>query len=491
MDEHSASEIISSSSEFLDVVATSFDELVVGSASFAVAETHLLSLANEVVRRALTRRLQRIADQCGDDFVLKGARFRKHLPGDVEYHSLCGTIEITRYSYRQVGVHNGPTIVPLDIQAGLIENATPALAFSSAHGYARMTTRDYEDEMRAAHRDVPSRSTLERMGKSIGMVAKGLLPTCESELQLAEPLPAGIASISIGIDRTSVPMHEDLPVGRVSSSSRKRSKPHVRTPPPPFEVAYRMGYVGTVTAHDCDGRSIRTWRFAATAAERGEELIDRILSQTHHLMLGHQVPLVVVQDGAPELWRLVHEACERWHIKPTYQIIDRFHLNERLAKVLDILIPNRHERYSLLERWSEWLNTSDRAIDRIVRFLQRELHGCTAMDPRFAPTRMPRGCRYARSLGTKFFAEVADHVGYIEGNRRRFRYASLLALHLPIGSGATEGACKSVFGTRFKRSGARWREEGLSACLTLRTLHLSERLRPMWTKIQSYYSAAA
>lgn len=491
MDEHSASEIISSSSEFLDVVATSLDELVVGSASFAVAETLLLSLANEAVRRALTRRLQRMADQCGDDFVLQGGRFRKHLPGDVEYHSLCGTIEITRYSYRKVGVHNGPTIVPLDIQAGLIENATPALAFSAAHGYARMTTRDYEDEMRAAHRDVPSRSTLERMGKSIGAVAKGLLPTRENELQVAEPLPPGTASISIGMDRTSVPMHEDLPLGRSSSSSRTRTKPHVRTPPPPFEVVYRMGYVGTVTAHDSDGRSIRTWRFAATAAEGGEELVDRMLSQTHYLMVGHRFPLVVVQDGAPELWRLVRQACERRHIKPTYEIIDRFHLNERLAKVLDILIPSRHERYSLLEKWSEWLNTSDTAIDRIARFLQRELNGCIAMDSRFAPSRVPRGCRYARSLGTKFFAEVADHVGYIEGYRRRFRYASLLERGLPIGSGVTEGACKSVFGTRFKRSGARWREEGLSACLTLRALHLSDRLRPMWIHIQTYYSAAS
>jgi hypothetical protein len=42
----------------------------------------------------------------------------------------------------------------------------------------------------------------------------------------------------------------------------------------------------------------------------------------------------------------------------------------------------------------------------------------------------------------------------------------------------TEGACKSVITMRFKRSGQRWFEEGLSPCLQLRALHLNARLRP-------------
>jgi hypothetical protein len=42
----------------------------------------------------------------------------------------------------------------------------------------------------------------------------------------------------------------------------------------------------------------------------------------------------------------------------------------------------------------------------------------------------------------------------------------------------TEGACKSVITMRFKRSGQRWFEHGLSPCLQLRALHLNERLRP-------------
>ena len=37
----------------------------------------------------------------------------------------------------------------------------------------------------------------------------------------------------------------------------------------------------------------------------------------------------------------------------------------------------------------------------------------------------------------------------------------------------TEGACKSVVTARFKRSGQRWGERGLSGCLTMRALRSS------------------
>jgi hypothetical protein len=38
---------------------------------------------------------------------------------------------------------------------------------------------------------------------------------------------------------------------------------------------------------------------------------------------------------------------------------------------------------------------------------------------------------------------------------------------------------------RFKRSGQRWFESGLAPCLSLRALHLSERLRPCFAKLQA------
>jgi hypothetical protein len=80
-----------------------------------------------------------------------------------------------------------------------------------------------------------------------------------------------------------------------------------------------------------------------------------------------------------------------------------------------------------------------------------------------------------------------QNIEYIENNHRRMRYSRALRLGLPIGSGVTEGACKSVVGMRCKRSGQRWREPGLATCLSLRTLYLDERLPACFAQIASTY----
>ena len=67
------------------------------------------------------------------------------------------------------------------------------------------------------------------------------------------------------------------------------------------------------------------------------------------------------------------------------------------------------------------------------------------------------------------------------------RYATARARGFPIGSGVTEGACKSVVTARFERSGQRWSERGLSGCLTVRALLLSERLRSSGGAMEGAY----
>ena len=67
------------------------------------------------------------------------------------------------------------------------------------------------------------------------------------------------------------------------------------------------------------------------------------------------------------------------------------------------------------------------------------------------------------------------------------RYARLRALGLPMGSGVTEGACKSVIGMRTNGGGQRWRPEGLEAVLTLRAIHKSDRLPRFWANVARGY----
>ena len=52
-------------------------------------------------------------------------------------------------------------------------------------------------------------------------------------------------------------------------------------------------------------------------------------------------------------------------------------------------------------------------------------------------------------------------------------YARYRRLGLPIGSGVTEAACKTVFTQRLKRSGMRWQRESGQVIVDVRVLHLS------------------
>jgi hypothetical protein len=62
---------------------------------------------------------------------------------------------------------------------------------------------------------------------------------------------------------------------------------------------------------------------------------------------------------------------------------------------------------------------------------------------------------------------------YLRRHRRWMDYEGYRRRGLPIGSGVTEAACKTVFTQRFKRSGMRWHHASGQVILDLRVIHLS------------------
>ncbi len=83
--------------------------------------------------------------------------------------------------------------------------------------------------------------------------------------------------------------------------------------------------------------------------------------------------------------------------------------------------------------------------------------------------------------------KIAKELKYFRRNRRRMAYARLAWLKLPIGSGVTEAACKTLVTQRMKRSGMRWRHAGGQAILTLRGWAQSERFDRGWALLAGTY----
>jgi len=314
-------------------------------ATFAETEELSLRFGNELCKEVQRRDLERRATQWGDaDLEINGTRYRFHAEGGATYHGLCGSFWTERATYRQVGVHNGPIVVPLELDAGLLHGATPALAFSLSEGYAQGPSRQKHKALLSAHRVPPSRSTTERIAKALGGEIHDALPRIEPVVRAKETLPEGVFGIALGLDRTSAPMEEKLEGAALANHESRRTKPYVREAPAPVEVNYRMAYVGTVSLLDVDGRAMRTYRYGASAEEGHEAIVDRMMADVRHtLSLEEKLKVVLVQDGAREMWGVMAAALEKaigtrgstWH-----EAIDRHHLAERLADVLTLAKEN-------------------------------------------------------------------------------------------------------------------------------------------------------
>ena len=69
---------------------------------------------------------------------------------------------------------------------------------------------------------------------------------------------------------------------------------------------------------------------------------------------------------------------------------------------------------------------------------------------------------------------------YFARNAERMRYPQFRRQHLFVGSGVIEAGCKTVIGSRLKRSGMFWTVRGANAILALRCCHLNRRFEDFW-----------
>jgi hypothetical protein len=442
-------------------------------ATFAQREQLALSLANDATRQFLQDDLEAIAERHGAQVEVAGRLYQRHEPGTVRYYTLCGGMDLERWTYREVGVRNGPTMVPLDLEAGIVEQATPALGYRVALGYAKDHMRSCEEDMRADHRCPPSRSTLERMAKAIGTEATRVAVRITARVRSADRLPEGTVAIALGLDRAAVPMEEDLGDGEVPTTRRKaRQKPYLRQQPEPVNVHYRMAYVGTISFHDADGESLGSRCYTAPAGEFPDDrlVVPLMADLRHALRQDPTVAVGIIQDGAPELWNLLRAGvAAEPQVTTCYEAIDRYHLNEHLGEVLRALEPDASTRKTRLSQWNESLDCNDRAIYRIREEIRTAyIDAIVDQDDQIREALDP-------------------HVTYLNNNASLLRYARLRAVGLPVGSGTTEAAAKSIIVQRTNGRSQRWRPDGLDAVLTLRSIHVSDRLPRFWANLARTY----
>ncbi len=367
---------------------------------------------------------------CGEHAQYAGRRKKT-------FETVLGGIPLSRAYYHCGGCKSG--FFPRDRQLGLEGT-------SLSQGVTRMValvgaTVSFEegDELLRSLAGIRlGTKMVERAAERLGQeIAQWERHTTDPEAQ--EPLPS---TLYMGIDGTGVPMRHSELAGRPG----KQPDGTART----REV--KLCVVWSAEAHDENGVPVRdpgsqtysaAIESAATRDSISSEFAQRTYREASRRRFYDAEKRVVIGDGAPWIWNLAEE-----QFPGAVQILDRFHAKEHLSKAAKEIWETDSDNYRFwLDRRGAELDAGQ--IETLIRRLQVHAHHSQEAD----------SC-----------------ANYFLTNQHRMRYAAFHTDGLCTSSGIVEAACKSVIGSRLKRSGMRWSLRGANAIIALRCAKQSTRL---------------
>jgi hypothetical protein len=371
-----------------------------------------------------------------------------------EVATLFGKITLWRHGYRYVERDTAePTIFPLEIQLGLVEGATPALASVAAAALAETgATQDTAlGRLRSQHGVVWGVKKLRSVAENVSAA----METFRREHQ-ARKIVALLrqAHDSTGRNRPV------LAVGR--DGITLRTQPHSF-----FEVAS----TATLTVYDRNRQRLGTV-YLAYAPELGQQTmtdeLTALLTEVFRQAEDLRPRLAYLTDAGDN-----ETAFYRQVLKPMRHpltgkrlewlwIVDYFHAAQRLTTMAEAVFRTARDACAWAERMRKLLKKPNGPF--------KVLHAAAALKARRPMTNARR-------------KEFDKAYNYLRTRTKHMHYAAYRNQGLPIGSGVTEAACKTVFTQRLKLSGMRWSLDGAQTILNLRVILLSG----LWEKI---YQAA-
>ena len=367
---------------------------------------------------------------------------------EADYYTLAGPVRVTRTLYREQGQRNAKTVNAVSLRSGAVADGwLPATAQAMAHQLQQGTARAAELTAQQLGRLPYSRSSFESIGQEVGRQYTAVQTELEEGLIEEYVMPVDTASVSVALDRVSVPMEEAV------TPEDRRTQPGA--PPRKVWRQFRMAYCATLTLHDCKGQALHTIRYGRMP--NGDvAALCRTLAHDVCTLLRKQPGLgvILLADGAAELWKLLTEHLNAQTLGvPVRQLVDLWHLLEKLGSAARLLYGETHGR-TVLHGWRLRLLNRTSSVAEILQELSAS------------------GKEQLR-VGTS--RPVHEAITYLENHQPRMNYAAARRRGLPVGSGNVEATCKSLVAVRMKRPGARWKEESGEHLLNLRALALSDR----------------
>ncbi|MGH7603414.1 MAG: ISKra4-like element ISMfu2 family transposase [Gemmatimonadaceae bacterium] len=370
---------------------------------------------------------------------------------EARYKTRAGEVGVERTLYRPSGGRGKRAVNTVTLRCGAVADEwLPDTASAMAHRLARGTSREAE-QASAVERTLPySRSSFEKLGHVVGLAMRDRRVDIEEVLIAEMEIPKGAVSASVALDRTTVPMEEPRP-----RRPGRRKKGEAKNP---IEVVYRMGWCGTITLHDAKGDALDTIRYGRMPHEDGEDLAEALASDALALVKRRPtLKIVTLGDGAGDVQALLQRHVDEESFKrPLHRLVDFWHVIEKISDAADVMTSGT-AKAELIADWRRRLCMRRTAVATILDELRASGK---------EHVRVGDGC------------PVHDAITYFENQGDLMDYVTARELGLPIGSGNVEATCKSLFGLRFKRPGARWHNVSGEDVVTMRAHQLSNR----WTR---------
>lgn len=351
--------------------------------------------------------------------------------GQVEkvYQTPYGETRVERHVYQTSG--GGKTYCPLDVDARIVASSTPRFARMISHKVANNATTVVQEDLEENHGRKVSRDFVHRTAETVGAIAQSK----EESWQYETPkLPRPVASVAVGLDGTCMFISQD---------------------------GWREAMSGTISLYADDGERLHTI-YIGGAPEYGKGVfLKRMEHEIAHLKtLYPKATWVGLADGAKCNWTFLAEHT-------SLQIIDFWHVAEYLETFAKAIFPSDDEgRRIWLDENCHALKNDPDAAKSILAHMEERAVG-------------------AHPLAVK--EQIDGVITYFRNHWYQMNYHYYLCKGLPIGSGVTEAACKTLVKHRLCASGMRWKERGAGIVLSLRALVLTKsRWAQFWEKINRF-----
>jgi hypothetical protein len=398
------------------------------SRSMLDSEESIQTALNEAGMLATTEALKQF-DTDGSPLAFGATRWTSKGQEPKDYQTPYGEVTVARHVY-QTG-EGGTTFCPLERDARIILTSTPRFAKQISNKYGEGPAARVVKDLQGNHGRPVSLSLVQDTAAAVAAVVQAK----EEQWHYCTPkLKEPISTISMGVDGTCMFLSED---------------------------GNRQAMVGSISLFDKDGERQHTIYVAATPQYGKETFYERMGREIEHVVqLYPQARLTAVADGSEDNWTFSRQYTQD-------ECVDFHHATAYLYWVAKAVHPNSPAARQ------QWLDNACHRLKHEKGYAKELLEEMQSLPE--------------EGLSESTREELRKAVTYFSNHQQQMKYAERREANLPIGSGVTEAACKTIVKMRMCRGGAKWKEEGAAAVLSLRTLIYTEgRWEQFWAKIDRY-----